>query len=139
VKRARNFAEKIGATLAIIDKTRPRENEVEVMNLIGDVKGKKAIMVDDIIDTGGTIIKAADALKKAGAVSVSAFCVHPVLSGDGYAKIEKSVLDELVVTDSIPIKPGAPKKIRVLPLAPMLTRTIKGIHEGKSISNLFTL
>ncbi|MCX6767241.1 MAG: ribose-phosphate pyrophosphokinase [Candidatus Micrarchaeota archaeon] len=139
VRRARNFAEKIGASLAIIDKTRPRDNEAEVMNVIGDVKGKKAVIVDDIIDTGGTMVKGADALKAKGATSVSAFCTHPVLSGEALKKISASVMEELVVTNSIPLPPGAPPKIKALSLAPMLAETIQRIHEGKSISNLFTL
>jgi len=139
VKRARNFAEKIGAGLVVIDKTRPRDNESEVMNIIGEPKGMKAVIVDDIIDTGGTMVKAAEALEKAGATRVSAFCTHPVLSGDAYKKISGSVLEELVVTNSIPLKPGAPEKIRQLSLAPLLAETIQRIHEGKSISNLFTL
>ncbi len=139
VRRARNFAEKIGASLAVIDKTRPRDNESEVMDIIGEAKGMKAVIVDDIIDTGGTIVKAAEALKNAGARGVSAFCTHPVLSGDAFKKISDSVLEELVVTNSIPLKPGAPEKIKQLSLAPLLAETIQRIHEGKSISNLFTL
>lgn len=140
VVRARAMAKKLGCDLAIIDKRRPKANEAQVMNIIGDVVGRHCILVDDIIDTAGTLCKAAAALKERGAARVSAYAIHPVLSGDAIFNIENSVIEEVVVTDSIPLsaKARACKKIHQLSLAPMLSETIRRIHKGESISSMFS-
>lgn len=139
VERARAFAKRVNAPLAIIDKRREQANVAEVMNIVGDVRGRSCIMVDDLIDTGGTLVNGAEALLKAGAESVSACATHPVLSGDAVQRIESSQLKEVVVTNSIPLKPEAKQceRIRVLSVAPLLARAIQSIHEGGSISTLF--
>ncbi len=139
VTRARNLAERLGAGIAIIDKRRPAPNIAEVMNIIGDVKGKTAIMVDDIIDTGGTISLGAQALLKYGAKEVFACCTHPVLSGPAVERIEKSPLKELVVTNTIPLPPNKKiDKIKVLSVAPFLGDVIMHIYRDVSVSELFT-
>jgi ribose-phosphate pyrophosphokinase len=140
VVRARAIAKRLDdADLAIIDKRRPRANESTVMNIIGDVSGRTCILVDDIIDTAGTLCKAAEALKERGARKVVAYCVHPVLSGAAVQNVEKSQLDELVVTDTIPLKPEAQacSRIRVLSVAQMLAETIRRISFGESVSSLY--
>ena len=139
VERARAFAKRLNAPLAIIDKRREQANVAEVMNIIGDVRGHHCIMVDDLIDTGGTLVKGAEALLEAGAHSVSACATHPVLSGSAVKRIEESPLLEVVVTNSIPLTDEARRcdKIRVLSVAPLLARAIQSIHEGGSISTLF--
>lgn len=140
VVRARALAKRLDdADLAIIDKRRPRPNEAKVMNIIGDVEGRTCIMVDDLVDTAGTICKAAAALKEHGAVKVVAYCTHPVLSGHAVENLEHSVLDELVVTDTIPLRPDARqcKKIRQLSVAEMLAETIRRIAVGESVSSLY--
>ncbi|HYO83973.1 MAG TPA: ribose-phosphate pyrophosphokinase [Bryobacteraceae bacterium] len=139
VERARAFAKRLNAPLAIIDKRREQANVAEVMNIIGDVRGRRCIMVDDLIDTAGTLVNGADALFEAGAESVSACATHPVLSGEAVQRIETSRLTEVVVTNSIPLRDGAraSDKIRVLSVAPLLARAIQSIHEGGSISTLF--
>lgn len=139
VERARAFAKRLNAPLAIIDKRRTEVNIAEVMHIIGDVEGQHCLIVDDLVDTAGTLVKAAEALLKAGARGVSASATHAVLSGPAIERIEASELDELVVTNSIPLKPEAAacKKIRVLSVAPLLARAIQSIHEGGSVSTLF--
>ena len=136
VARARYFADKLGLEMAIVDKRRERANESEVMNIIGNVKGKDIILIDDMIDTAGTMVKAATALKKLGATSVMACCTHPVLSGPAYDRIEKGDLDELVVSDTIAL-PKKSKKIKVLSTAPMLGEVIRRVHNNESVNSLF--
>ena len=139
VKRAREFANRLGAPLAIVDKRRPRENESEVMNLIGNVEGTHALILDDMIDTGGTLVKAAKAIKDRGALTVRACATHPVFSGPALDLIENSVLEELLVCDSIPLAPRAAANphIRVLTLAPLIGEAIRRIHQNESVSSLF--
>ena len=140
VVRARALAKFLDESdLAIIDKRRATENESKVMNIIGDVKGKSCIVPDDIIDTAGTLCNAADALKDAGAAKVKAYITHPVLSGPAIERISKSSIDELVVTNSIPLSPDAKKcsKIRVISLAPTLAECIRRLNNEESLSALF--
>jgi len=139
VERARAFAKRLDAALAIIDKRRARPNEVADMRVVGDVEGKIAVVVDDIVDTAGTLAAASTALKEAGATEVIACCTHPVLSGPATGRIEGSVLSELVVTDTIPLRPEAQAcpKIKVLSLAPLLSEAIRRTHLEESISSLF--
>ncbi len=140
VVRARALAKRLGdADLAIIDKRRPKANVSEVMNIIGDVTGKNCVIVDDLVDTAGTLCKAAAALKDHGAASVSAYCTHPVLSGDAIKNISGSVLDELVVTNTIPLSAGAQAcdRIRQLSVAEMLAETIRRIHMEESVSEMY--
>ena len=138
VVRARRLADTLKAPLAIIDKRRPEPNVVEVMNIIGDVRGRTAILIDDMIDTAGTIALAAGALQEAGAVEIYACCTHPVLSGPAYERLENSPLKEVVVTDTIPLREDKVcSKIRVLSVAPLIGEAIMRIHEQKSVSKLF--
>ncbi len=140
VVRARALAKRLGdADLAIIDKRRPKANEAQVMNIIGDVAGRTCILVDDLVDTAGTLCQAARALKEQGAVRVVAYCTHPVLSGPAVDNIAASQLDELVVTDTIPLRPDARvcPKIRQLSVADMLAETIRRIAVGESVSSLY--
>ena len=139
VVRARAIAKRLESDLAIIDKRRPKANVSEVMNIIGDVKGRTCVIMDDIVDTAGTLVKAADALKREGATRVVAYCTHPVLSGNAVQRIEESALDEVVVTDSIPLRKDAQacKKIRVLSVAGLLAETILRISNEDSVSSLF--
>ncbi len=139
VVRARAIAKRLDADLAIIDKRRARANEATVMNLIGDVTDKICVLVDDMIDTAGTLCAAAQALKDAGARGVVAYCVHPVLSGPAIDNIEASTLDEIVVTDTIPLSPRAAEcgLIRQLSVAQMLAETIRRMSEGESVSSLY--
>ncbi|MEX0951455.1 MAG: ribose-phosphate pyrophosphokinase [Gammaproteobacteria bacterium] len=139
VVRARALAKHLDATLAIIDKRRPNPNESEVMNIIGDVKGKSCVIIDDLVDTAGTLCHAADALKQHGANKVVAYCTHPVLSGNAVKNIENSAIDELVVTDTIPLKSAAAAclKIRQLSVAAMLAESVRRISEGESLSSMF--
>ena len=136
VKRTRSFAKFFGADLVVCDKYRERANEVASMRLIGDVKGKDVVMVDDLIDTGGTMCKAASLLMENGASSVRAVVTHPVLSGKAYDNIDNSVLEELVVSDSIPLRQES-KRIRVLTLSDLFARAINNVHTHGSISSLF--
>lgn len=137
VERARLFANKLNTELAIIDKRRPHPNETAIMHVIGDVKDKIAVIVDDIVDTAKTLCKAAEALKKEGAKKVYALCSHPVLSSDAVKRIEESEIEELVVTDSIPLNDKKSKKIKVVSIATLLAEAIKRIHNNESISALF--
>ncbi|MFL6593092.1 MAG: ribose-phosphate diphosphokinase [Luteimonas sp.] len=140
VVRARAIAKRLDdADLAIIDKRRPKANVATVMNIIGDVSGKICVLVDDIVDTAGTLCAAAAALKQHGAVKVVAYCTHPVLSGSAIDNITRSQLDELVVTDTIPLSDGARTctKIRQLSVAELLAETIRRIAFGESVSSLY--
>jgi ribose-phosphate pyrophosphokinase len=139
VERARLFAKRIGAPLAIVDKRRIDVNVSEVMNLIGDVKDRTALIIDDIIDTAGTLVKTAEALIANGATRVYAACTHPVLSGPAVDRIMQSDIEEVVVTDSVTLNEAARNlsKIKVLSVAPLLARGIQSIHEETSISELF--
>ena len=138
VERARAFAKRLGANLAIIDKRRPAPNVSEVMNIIGEVEGKVAILLDDMVDTAGTLTQAAGALKERGAKEIYACCTHPVLSGPAIERLEKSPIKELVVTNTIPLRKGVnSKKIKVLSVGALLGEAIKRIHYGESVSSLF--
>lgn len=140
VVRARAIAKRLDdADLAIIDKRRPRANVAKVMNIIGDVNGKTCVLVDDIVDTAGTLCAAAAALKQQGATKVVAYCTHPVLSGPAIDNLTKSQLDELVVTDTIPLSAAAKAcgKIRQLSVAELLAETIRRIAFGESVSSLY--
>jgi ribose-phosphate pyrophosphokinase len=138
-ERARAYAKRLDAELAVVDKRRTEDGTAEVMNVIGDVKGRTCILQDDIIDTAGTIQKAASALKDAGAERVLACAVHGVLSGPALDRIDKSPLDQLIVTNTIPLSPEAQqcKKIVVLSVARLLGQAIRNIHEETSVSSLF--
>ncbi|EHD2790395.1 ribose-phosphate pyrophosphokinase [Campylobacter jejuni] len=136
VARARSVAKHLGLDIVIVDKRREKANESEVMNIIGDVKDKEVILVDDIIDTAGTIVKAAEALKEKGAKSVMACCTHAVLSGKAYERIASGVLDELVVTDTIPLKEQLPN-IKVLSVTPVFAEVIRRVYHNESVNSLF--
>lgn len=136
VKRARMFAKHFERDLVICDKERRKANEVKTITVIGEVEGADIILVDDIIDTAGTLCKAADALIEKGARSVRALCTHPVLSGKAYENIENSQLTELIVTDTIPLKKQS-EKIKVVSCAKLFARAIRNTHEYKSITALF--
>ncbi|KKM09307.1 ribose-phosphate pyrophosphokinase [Clostridiales bacterium PH28_bin88] len=139
VTRARELGERIGAGIAIIDKRRPEPNVSEVMNIIGDVKGKTVVMTDDIIDTAGTITLGAKALMEQGAREVYACCIHPVLSGPAIQRLEESVLREVVVTNTIPLPAEKQSpKIKTLSVAPLLGEAIIRIHQDLSVSKLFS-
>jgi ribose-phosphate pyrophosphokinase len=140
VVRARALAKRLDADLAIIDKRRPRANVSTVMNIIGEVKDRTCVIMDDMVDTAGTLCEAGKALKEQGAIKVFAYCTHPVLSGPAVARIESSALDELVVTDTIPLREDARncKKIRQIGISELLGETIRRISEGGSVSSLFT-
>ena len=139
VVRARAIAKRLESDLAIIDKRRPRPNVATVMNIIGDVNGRTCVIMDDMVDTANTLCEAARALKQQGAVRVVAYCTHPVLSGPAVSRIENSVIDELVVTDTIPLKPEAEacSKIRVVSVAELMAETMRRICEESSVSSLF--
>ena len=139
VGRAREFANRLGVPLAIVDKRRPKENVAEVMNIIGDVSGKNCLIFDDMIDTAGTLAKAANAIKAHGAISVRACATHPVFSGPALDNIENSELEEILVCDSIPLseKARSNPKIKVLSLAALIGEAIRRVHKDESVSNLF--
>lgn len=138
VRRARAYARRLNASLAIVDKRRPMANEAQVLHIVGEVKGKHVLIVDDMIDTGGTMIAAMEVLKERGAEEIYASCSHPVLSGDVCDRIERSSLKELVVTDTIPLRENRKVgKIRVLSVASLLGEAIRRIHENRSVSSLF--
>jgi len=139
VERARAFAKRLNAPLAIIDKRRTDVNVAEVMHIIGDVDGTHCLIVDDLIDTAGTLVKAAEALLKQGAKSVTACATHAVLSGEAVERIEASKILEVVVTNSIPLSDAASRcsRIKTLSVAPLLARAIQSIHEDGSVSTLF--
>ena len=139
VVRARAIAKRLDSDLAIIDKRRPKVNDAEVMNIIGDVQDRTCVIMDDIVDTANTLCKAAAALKEAGANKVVAYCTHPVLSGGAVARIAESELDEIVVTDTIPLTPEAQAcaRIRQLSCAQLLAETMTRISNEESVSSLF--
>ncbi|MGB0525330.1 MAG: ribose-phosphate pyrophosphokinase [Flammeovirgaceae bacterium] len=136
VSRVRKFASYFNADLVICDKHRKRANEIASMQVIGEVSGKNVILVDDMIDTAGTMCKAADVLMEKGAKSVRAVCTHPVLSGQAYERIENSAMEEIVVADTIPLR-GSSTKIKVLSVGEMFAKAIRKIHDHESISSLF--
>lgn len=136
IKRARSFAKFFDAELAVCDKYRKEANKIESMRLIGDVEGKDVVLVDDLVDTAGTICKAAALLKEKGANSVRAVCTHAVLSGKAYENIDSSVLEEIVVSDTIPLKQKG-SKIKVLSVSDLFAKAIRKIHDHESISSLF--
>lgn len=136
IKRARAFAKFFDAELAVCDKYRKEANKIESMRLIGEVDGKDVVLVDDLIDTGGTICKAAALLKEKGAKSVRAVCTHPILSNKAFENIENSALEEVVVSDTIPLKQRF-SKIRVLTVSDLFAKAIRKIHDHESISSLF--
>ncbi len=139
VERARAFAKRLDASLAIIDKRREAPNVAEAMNIIGYIKGKTAIILDDMVDTGGTLIQAAEALIRNGAAHVYACCTHPVLSGDAAKRIEESPIETLVVTNTIPLSQDSSQcsKIEVISVAEILGEAIKRVYFSKSVSSLF--
>ena len=139
VERARAYSKRLGGTLAIIDKRREKANESEVMNIIGDVEDKRCVIVDDILDTAGTMCNAAKALVSAGAASVAASVTHPVLSGPAISRIEASPLEEVIVTNTVPLSETAQActKIKVVSIAPLLAEAIRRIHHSDSVSSLF--
>jgi ribose-phosphate pyrophosphokinase len=138
-ERARAYAKKLQASLAIIDKRRVKPNEAAVVNIVGEVEGRTAVIVDDLVDTAGTLVKSAEALVKQGATRVYACCTHPVLSGPATRRIAGSSLTELVVTNTIPLSSEASqcRDIRVLSVAGLLGKAIQSIHEESSVSSLF--
>jgi ribose-phosphate pyrophosphokinase len=136
IKMARSYAKRLGADLVVIDKRRPRPNEAETMNIIGDVEGKNILIVDDLIDTGGTFVNAIRALKQNGAKEVFGACTHPILSGSAIERLEQSELTQLWVTDSLPLKMQS-SKIHVRSAAKLLSEAIVRTHRNESISTLF--
>ncbi len=139
VERARAFGKRLGASLAIIDKRRDGPNEAQVMNIIGHVKGKRVILLDDMIDTAGTVVQAAKALKEEGALEVIVCCTHPVLSGPALERIEQSDLKEVIVTDTVPLheKARACSRIKVLSVSGLLSEAVRRIYYNDSVSSLF--
>ena len=139
VVRARALAKRLEADLAIIDKRRPRPNVATVMNIIGEIEGRNCVIIDDMVDTANTLCEAAAALKKRGAAKVMAYCTHPVLSGKAIERISSSELDELVVTDTIPLRDDAKacSRIRVLSIAGLFAETVRRISADDSVSSLF--
>jgi ribose-phosphate pyrophosphokinase len=139
VERARAFGKRLGASLAIIDKRREGPNEAQVMNIIGNIEGKRVIILDDMIDTAGTVVQAANALKKAGALEVSVCCTHPVLSGPALERIEGSDIKEVIVTDTIPLSEQATNcpRIKILSVSGLLSEAVRRIYYNDSVSSLF--
>jgi ribose-phosphate pyrophosphokinase len=137
VSRARYFAEKLGLEMVIVDKRREKANESEVMNIIGDVAGKDVIMIDDMVDTAGTMVKAAAALKKNGATSVMACATHGVLSGKAYENLNNGELDELVISNTLVLS-GHSDKIKVLSVAPLFAEVIRRVYHNESVNSLFS-
>jgi ribose-phosphate pyrophosphokinase len=138
VKRARNLGSILDLPIAIIEKRRPKANVAEVMNVIGDIKGKHVIIIDDMIDTAGSLVKAAEVAKQFGALDVYASCTHGILSGPAIERIKGSQIEEVVITDTIPLPAEKQiEKIKVLPVAELLAESIRRIHGNRSISVLF--
>ncbi|WP_375772282.1 ribose-phosphate pyrophosphokinase [Archangium gephyra] len=139
VERARAYSKRLNCGLAIIDKRRPRPNSSEVMNLIGDVTGKDAVLVDDMVDTAGTLTQAAAALKERGARRIVAYAVHPILSGPAIQRIQESVLEEVVLTDTVPLSPAAQAcgKLKIITTERLFGEAIARIHRADSLSSLF--
>ena len=138
-KRVREFAKYLGVEMVICDKARKRANEIASMTVIGDVTGKDVVLIDDICDTANTLCKAAALIKSQGAKSVRAVCTHPVLSGKAYENLENSVLEEIILCDTIPIKAGNYKKIKVLSVDRLFSNAIRNVSEFGSISSLFNI
>lgn len=136
LKMARSYAKRLNAGLAFVDKRRPRQNEAEVMNIIGEIKDKNILMVDDMIDTAGTLTNAAVALRERGAKNIIAACTHPILSGPAYQRIEDSPIDSVIVTDTVPLQRPS-DKIKVLSVATIFADAIRRIHTDDTISSLF--
>ena len=136
LKTSRAYSKKLGTSLAFIDKRRPKANESEVMNIIGDVEGKNVLIVDDLIDTAGTLTNAASAMKERGALNITAICTHPILSGPAYQRIEDSPIDEVLVTDTVSLRQPS-DKIKVLSVANIFAEAIQRIHTNDTISALF--
>ncbi len=136
VARARYFAEKLGLDMVIVDKRREKANESEVMNIIGDVSGKDVILIDDMVDTAGTMVKAASVLKSKGATSVMACATHAVLSGPAYERLKEGELDELVVTDTLNLRQAC-DKVKVLSVAPLFGEVIRRVYHNESVNSLF--
>lgn len=138
VTRARELANRLGLPIAVIDKKRPAPNQAEVINIIGEVKNRVAILIDDIIDTGGTIVLGAEALKKEGALKVYASCSHPVFSGPALERLQESALEEVIYTNSIPVEAALPAdKFHILSVAPLIGEAIVRINEDRSVSAIF--
>jgi ribose-phosphate pyrophosphokinase len=136
VSRARTFAKYFQADIVVCDKHRKRANEIASMQVIGDVEGANVVLIDDLIDTGGTICKAAEIIMEKGAKSVRAICTHPIMSNKAYENVNNSVLEELVVSDTIPLKQSS-SKIKVLTVAELFSKAIRNVHDHESISSLF--
>jgi ribose-phosphate pyrophosphokinase len=136
IKMARSYAKRLGCELILIDKRRPKANEAEVLNIIGNVDNKNILIVDDLIDTGGTFVNAAQALRKKGAKEIFGACTHPILSGTAYKRIEESVVKELIVTDTLPLKQEC-AKIKIRSIANIFAQAILRTHRNESISSLF--
>lgn len=136
LKMARAYAKRLGADLALIDKRRPRQNEAEVMNIIGDVEGRNVLLIDDMIDTAGTLTSGANALRQAGALEIMAACTHPLLSGPAYERIAQSAISRLVVTDTVPLRRPSPK-VEVVSVAEIFADAIRRIYTDESVSTLF--
>ena len=141
LRRARTYARVLRVPLAIVDKRRPVVNEAEVINIVGEVRGKQILIIDDMIDTGGTLLAAVDILMENGADTIYAACTHPVFSGNALQKLRKSPVKEVVVTDTIPLslREGNENKVKVLSVAPLLGEAIKRIHQNMSVSSLFNI
>jgi len=140
IKMARAYSKRLGAQLALVDKRRPRHNVAEVMHIIGEVRDKNVLIVDDMVDTAGTLVGAAAAMKKKGARQIYAACTHPLLSGDAVERIKTSPINEMVVTDTIPIpEEKMIDKIKILSVAPIFSQAIERIHKEESISILFDI
>ena len=138
VQMARAVAKRLGAPLALVDKRRPKPNVSEVMNVIGEVEGRNLIILDDLVDTGGTIVEAAVALKAKGAKQIYVGCTHGILSGNALERIQDSPVTELVITNTVPLVDGKKNdKVRILSVAPLLGEAIRRIHNGESVSSLF--
>lgn len=136
LKTSRAYSKKLGTSLAFVDKRRPKANESEIMNIIGDVEGKNVLIVDDLIDTAGTLTNAATAMKERGALNITAICTHPILSGPAYQRIEDSPIDEVLVTDTVTLRQPS-HKIKVLSVADIFAKAIQRIHTNDTISALF--
>lgn len=136
LKMARSYSKKLGTSLAFIDKRRPKQNESEIMNIIGEVENKNVLIVDDLIDTAGTLTNAATAMKERGALNITAICSHPILSGPAFQRIEDSPINELLVTDTVQLRQPS-NKIKVLSIANIFAEAIQRIHTNDTISALF--
>jgi ribose-phosphate pyrophosphokinase len=137
LKMARSYAERLGVNLALVDKRRPRQNEAQVMNVIGDVEGKNVLIIDDIVDTAGTLTRAASALRDRGALNIMAACTHGLLSGPAYDRIEDSPLERLIITDTIPLQRPS-DSIEVVSVSNLFAKAIRHIYTDRSVSTLFT-